>query len=203
MRGPLSSVTLLQLSFLACFLDALFDFKSLFPRSTYRKWNTFYPLLWFNVLSLIEIKCCCGAMTWWGVGGAAVSESGSPIIHPSIHPSSLSPLIGPVPPSVPSLSASYLSWQLACWAADTYPAIRGFADTTDQTSTSFSEERNKYMIVFYARMERKSIFFSLIPLFDDKSIAELDLKLLLVSLGFLNHMSAAPNEVCRPSVWLL
>lgn len=52
----------------------------------------------------------------------------------------------------------------------------------------------------HAWKEKSIFFFSLIPLFDDKSIAELDLKLLLVSLGFLNHMSAAPNEVCRPSV---
>lgn len=57
------------------------------------------------------------------------------------------------------------------------------------------------MLVFYARMKKKKInLFFFKPLFDDKSITELDLKLLLVSMRFLNHMSAAPNEVCRPSV---
>lgn len=57
------------------------------------------------------------------------------------------------------------------------------------------------MLVFLCAHEKKiHLFFFFKPLFYDKSATDQHLKLLLVSLRFLNHMSAAPNEVCRPSV---
>lgn len=107
---------------------------------------------WSNVLSQAERLCY--EHVWWrdhvsvGEGcrfgaGQCPPPSTLRLFHPSIQPSiapslpiwlypSLCPLLLGLPPS----------WQLACWAADTYPGIRGFTDTIDQTSTSFSTEMN-------------------------------------------------------------
>ena len=114
---------------------------------------------WSNVLSQAQRlgACVCGGRIMWVLGGKWHPAS-APHTHPPTHTHTHThppPSILPSRPSIHPSTAPFLpiwlcplllglppSWQLACWAADTYPGIRGFTDTTDQTSTSFSNEMN-------------------------------------------------------------
>lgn len=77
------------------------------------------------------------------VGGDPVrKKKGSHTSVPLTIRCSLPPLAR-LPSLRPLLSGYPPSWQLACRAADTYPGIRGFRDTIDQTATSFSKKISK------------------------------------------------------------
>lgn len=88
-------------------------------------------------------------MESWGLGREG-EQGPPPAIQPSSQPSVATFFLpGSIRLSVPSSPGLPPSWQLACWAAHTYPGIRGFTDTIDQTSTSFSQEMNVKRVVIF------------------------------------------------------
>ena len=125
------------------------------PKSQLCSKNTgAFPNWWSDTLCQAgRLGACDGGMMWegkpfWsGTMPSPIIQPSSPSIHLSIHPSIHSSIAPCLPiwlrPSLrPVLLGLPPSWQLARWAADTYPGIRGFTDTIDQTSTSFSKEMN-------------------------------------------------------------
>lgn len=143
----------------------------------------------------------------------AVPSPSQPSSHPASHPLLPSFLPGSIRLSVPSSPGLPPSWQLACWAAHTYPGIRGFTDTIDQTSTSFSQEMNVKRVVIFMLVCADNLWGVSPPSFSVSEYVHMQGVSVMVrsqrkwaglaARRFLNYMFTESNELLRLSVWLL